>query len=164
MVERPREWFKSPAPSVPTLKINFKGLFDMKELYKLIHEWLKDADWTDIEETDDFAHEVLYHERIGISGLKDLWIWWKMKKASGNKYYSYSMDINFLIIAMGTSEVIYNGQKVKAHDAEVVIEISPKIVLDQGIFEKSLRRLSCPHVHYNKRYTEWRSFQTCQHK
>jgi hypothetical protein len=65
MVERPREWFKNVnTVEVPTLKITFAGLFDMKELYKLVHEWFKDAEWKDAEGSDDLLHEILYHERL----------------------------------------------------------------------------------------------------
>lgn len=139
MAQRPREWFKNlKSVEVPTLKITFAGLFDMKELYKLIHEWLKDGEWRDSEGSDDLYHEILYHERISISGSKDFWIWWRMKKPSGSNYYYYTLDINFLILGMTTSEVIHNGQKVKAHNGEVNIDITAKMNLDQEFFDKSI--------------------------
>jgi hypothetical protein len=61
-----------------------------------------------------------------------------MKKPSGSKYYEFSMDVNFLILGMSTQEVIYNGQKVKAHSGEVNIDITAKMNLDRDVFDSSI--------------------------
>ncbi|MBW3015073.1 hypothetical protein KY330_01500 [Candidatus Woesearchaeota archaeon] len=122
---------------VAKLGVTYNGVFNLKELYKLIHEWLKDADWQDKWDANkEMPHEIMYHERTGISGLKDMWIWWRLKKASPNKYYWYELDINYLVLAVKKTEIVHEGKKVKSDVGEVVIDIIATLMLNQKEWDK----------------------------
>ena len=125
-------WSKiSPRDVGAKFKVNYKGEFNMKELYKLMHEWLKDFYWQEVQQGKiGDCHEIMYHDRVGPSGLKDVWVWWRMEKIAPNSYYKYTMEIDFLILGMKKTQVVHKGKKVKCDDGEVVIEINARMWLD----------------------------------
>ena len=116
---------------ITKFKVTYAGEFNFKELYKLMHEWLKDNYWQDIQTGSvGEMHEIMYHERVGPSGLKDIWIWWRLEKFPKNRYYKFTLDIDFLILAMGKTQVVSKGRKVKCDNGEVNIDINAQMHLD----------------------------------
>jgi len=115
---------------ITTLKVTYGGDFDLKELYKLVHEWLKDNNWKDVQSGKDDQHEVLYHERSGASGVRDMWIWWRLQKLSSNSYYKYTLNVDYLVIGMGKNQIVHKGRKVKCDNGELNIDISVTMHLD----------------------------------
>lgn len=122
---------KATPLDVVKFKITYAGDFDLKELYKLIHEWLKDNYWEDIQsgKVGD-CHEVFYHDRTSPSGRKDIWIWWRLQRFSGNRYYKYTINVDFLGLGLAKSQIVYKGQKVKCDNGEINVEITAKVHLD----------------------------------
>lgn len=114
-------------------KVTYAGEHDTKELYKLIHEWLKDNHWQDVQ-TGALGdmHEIMYHDRTGPSGRNDVWIWWRLEKPSKNSYYKFEMNVDFLLIGMAKTQIVYEGRKIKCDEGELNIEVTAKIVIDPG--------------------------------
>ncbi|MBW3002936.1 hypothetical protein KY328_03005 [Candidatus Woesearchaeota archaeon] len=116
---------------VAKFKITYAGEHDTKELYKLIHEWLKDHEWQEIQTGNPSDwHEIMYHERVSPSGMTDRWIWWRLEKFSKNRYYKYTINIDFLMLGMSKAQIVHEGRKVKCDNGEINIEIDVKIKLD----------------------------------
>ncbi|MEA3430761.1 MAG: hypothetical protein U9R08_05790 [Nanoarchaeota archaeon] len=117
--------------TVAKFKVTYAGNFNLKELYKLIHEWLKDHYWQEIQmgSVGD-KHEIFYHDRTAPSGRKDVWIWWRLERFSGNRYYKYTLNIDYLGLGLAKNQIVHNGRKIKCDDGEINVEVTAKIELD----------------------------------
>ncbi len=106
--------------------VKYKDIFDMKELYTALKFWLHEYNWE-----DDFKDSVgnewfekYYYERH-TGGVKEVKIWWRLAKISpGSEKIKYYLDINFHCIALGSTEIIRDGQKIKTNKGEVEIKIN----------------------------------------
>ncbi|MFH1395928.1 MAG: hypothetical protein ABIG93_00880 [archaeon] len=127
-------------PFAPAL-IKYKDIFDMKEFYTALKLWLIEYSWTDDVDgspaNEWFEH--FYDERVDQKGAKEIWIRWRLSKPSpGSPKLKYYMDINFHVLALASTEVIKEGQKIKANKGEVELKMSGSIEkLYEYEFEKS---------------------------
>jgi hypothetical protein len=112
-------------PPFQPMRVKYKDVFDMKAFYEALHEWLLENKWEDKE--DHLDHwENFYGERISQGGAREIWIqWrpWKSPKEVGDSKLAYYMDIDFHCIALTTTEIVRNGQKMKMNKGEVELKI-----------------------------------------
>lgn len=114
---------------VAQLEIENEETFHMKNLYKLIYNWLLEEGFTDIE--GDKYPEIFYLERILGHGAKEHRIWWRcMRSPQGSEYYRYFLKIDYMTLNMKSIEVMHQGQKMKTDRGDVVIKIWAYLQLD----------------------------------
>lgn len=117
-------------------RVKHRDIFDMKALYKLLHEWIKEKDWIDFQ--DDSAvgdqHENLYLDKTGLHGDKELWIWWRVWNwpdiRHTNSFFRYHIDFDFHCVYMQDTEVMFRGKKVKTNKGEVELKTWAWIEMD----------------------------------
>ena len=75
-------------------RIKFKDIFDLKEFYAVLKEWLIEYGWGGVDSTGAIEtggsaeqFETLYWEREGGGGEKEQWWWCRLQKASPNAFY-----------------------------------------------------------------------------
>jgi len=119
------------------LRIKYKDIFNMKEFYDALHEYLLEHDW-EAHDGDGEHWETYYGERIGQNGNKEIWIMWRLgKKAPETKAFHYYLDIYFHCINLAKTEIVRDGQKIKCNKGEVEVEISGFI---QKLYEKDFKK------------------------
>jgi len=119
---------------VAKMNIENEETYHLKNLYKLIHDWLDEEGFLDIYDSRDNP-EVLYLERILGTGSKEHRIWWRcLKYPSGSKkanmYYRYYIKIDFMTINMKSIEVMHQGHKMKTDRGDIIIDINAFLQLD----------------------------------
>ena len=123
-------------PEGSPMKIKYKDIFDLKLFYKALHEWLLEHEWGDVDGDADHW-ESYYGEKVDQGGAKELWFYWRMKKAAPDKKeLVYHLDMNFHCLGLVTKEIIKDGKKMKANKGEVEMFIIPWI---QPLYEKKFR-------------------------
>ena len=118
---------------VVRLTVENEDTFHMKNLYKLIHDWLDEEGYVDIygERGGDSNPETFYLERISGSGGREHRIRWRcLKNPNNSAYYRFFLKIDFMTINMKSIEVMHQGYKMKTDRGDVVIEIEAWLQLD----------------------------------
>ncbi|HIH31688.1 TPA: hypothetical protein HA235_03190 [Candidatus Woesearchaeota archaeon] len=115
---------------VAKYEIENEETFHMKNLYKLIHDWLLEEGFKDIFE-DTENPEIFYLEKIYGTGNKEHRIWWRVIKTPfRSQYYRYYLRINFLTLNMKSIEVMHQGHKMKTDRGDCIINIEAFLQLD----------------------------------
>jgi hypothetical protein len=116
---------------VAKFEIEYEETFHLKNLYKLLKEWL------DVEgfKALDGAGEVedLYFERVLGSGAKEYHIWWRAYMLPGkSKYYRYFIKIDYQGLNMKSTEVMHQGMKFKTDKGDLIMRVDAWLELDYG--------------------------------
>lgn len=137
-----------PQKSVPNLiyifqpfapvKVKYKDVFDIKEFYLSMQEWLLEHDWKDEEDKLD-RWETYYGERVSQDGSKEIWFRWRATKdAPHSVYLKYYIDLDYHCLGLSPAEIVKEGRKMKVNKGEIEIAINmsiePKYLSE---FEKS---------------------------
>lgn len=130
---KPRRELVTPSSG---LKIKWKGVVELDELYKAMKNWLEEKGFFREEDA-----EKRYVERR-FPGFKNIEIKWETSKEE-NSYVKHCINVNFLMLAVSEIEVQQpNGAKKKMNkgDFEVLItsylELGGKEWAEMGAFEK----------------------------
>ncbi|MGV8171182.1 MAG: hypothetical protein ACP5OA_00640 [Candidatus Woesearchaeota archaeon] len=118
---------------VASLTIQNEDTFHLKNLYKLIHDWLDEEGFKDIygERGGDGNPEIFYLERISGSGGREHRIRWRaLRTPLDSTYYRYFLKIDFLTINMKAMEVMHQGYKMKTDRGDITITIEAWLQLD----------------------------------
>jgi hypothetical protein len=111
-------------------RVKFKDVFDMKNFYKMIHDWLIEYDWED-QKGDKDHFETYYLEKIGAKGEKEHVIWWRLEKIpSKNSYYKYILELLYHTVALKNTEIVVEGKKLKVNKGEIETKIRTYVELD----------------------------------
>ena len=114
---------------VAQLEIENEETFHMKNLYKLMHDWLIEEGFKDLYDGDN--PEILYLERILGTGFKEHRIWWRCLRTPGkSEYYRYFIKVDFMTLNMKAIEVMHQGHKMKTDRGDAVIKIWAYLQLD----------------------------------
>lgn len=115
---------------VSRLEIENEETFHLKNLYKLIHDWLAEEGFKDIYGSDDNP-EIFYLEKILGTGAKEHRIWWRVYRVPAkSQYYRYFIKINFLTLNMKSIEVMHQGHKMRTDRGDLIINIESYLQLD----------------------------------
>ena len=96
-------------------KFKFSGLFEFKETYNFMYNWLSDYGYFLIE-------EKTYTEKIKPEGKEVEIIWNARKKVSD--YFRFYLNIRWLVTGMTSVEVEKGGNKYKMNKGSVEIKIT----------------------------------------
>ena len=111
-------------------EIEHEDVFHLKNLYKLVHEWLVDEDFVSVDTADDKC-ESLYLDRTKPGGDKEHWVWWRcIQVPRGNSYYRYYLKIDWQTLYMTKIEIMHKGQKFKTNKGDVILRIEAWLQLD----------------------------------
>jgi len=111
-------------------EIENEEVFHLKNLYKLVYEWLNDEGFLSVDTGDDKI-ESLYLDRTSGSGEKEHQIWWRaVQTPRGNKYYRYFLKIDWQTLYMKKIEIMHKGQKFGTNKGDVIIRIEAWLQLD----------------------------------
>ena len=122
---------------VTSFKIKFKDIFHLSDLYKAVHDWLLEYDWSSTDsqkkpgkgdEREGF--EVLYNE-INMGGVKEIWALWRLQKLPyKNNYLKWHLDMQYHTLGITDTEIVVKRQKFKVQKGEVEMQIKVMIELD----------------------------------
>ena len=111
-------------------KLKYRDVFDLKALYRVMDEWLKERDWVDAEDGKNH-YEVFFLERTHAGGDKEFKFWWRPEQIpSDNSFYKYHLDIDVHCLFMLETEIMREGKKVKADKGQLEIALKAYIELD----------------------------------
>lgn len=120
-------------------RVKFKDVFNLKELYEALKDWLIEYGWGGVESDGkwegpaDEHFEVLYLERIYPAGEKEHWWYWRLQKVPyPNSYIKWHLDIDWHNVMIVPTEVMREGKKLKAHKGEVEIKMWAYLEFDVG--------------------------------
>ena len=125
-------------PNYAPVKLKYKDIFDIKEFYMSLQEWLLEHDWSDEEDKVDHW-ETYYGERVSQDGSKEIWFQWRAaKNAPGSIKLKYYLDLDFHVLGLGSAEIVKEGRKMKVNKGEIEMAIKPGMeLLYLKEFEKS---------------------------
>ena len=133
--------YKNQTITAAKYRIKWKDIFDAKQFYTAVHEWLDEYGWTDHENKTEH-YETLYFEKVGVMGDKELWVRWRLWKFPDgveNSYYKYHIDLDFHYLYLIPTEVMHEGKKFKKniYKGEVEVWISSYVQFDYaGVWSK----------------------------
>jgi hypothetical protein len=111
------------ADKLPKISITYKGIFDFGDIYGLIHDFLKDKEYTG----KDFAgqgpkdmYEFEYIEKGDVA--KQYQIKWEAKKED-ESFFTAKVNVKFEGKNIAKTEIMHEGVKVKVDNGEISIEI-----------------------------------------
>lgn len=124
---------------IPEVRVVYKDVFHMKQVYRVVNDWLSLENWSDSTEfrshgtKHDFM-EVMYLERR--LKFKEWRFWWRLYKKI-NEYYCYRLNLNWKIVSVVDVEIMHEGKKIKCQSGELELKIQPRIEVDwQDQWEK----------------------------
>ncbi|OYT32723.1 hypothetical protein DRJ22_01380 [Candidatus Woesearchaeota archaeon] len=141
--------------------VKYKEVFDLKQLYTLVHEWLFEEGWC-TRNDQDFP-EIFYSQREAAFG-KDHWIRWRLTKKpeEGAIFFNYEFDIEFHTVGIKDTEIIIKGQKYKMNKGEAEVRVNTGLIVDYSGYFKThpllkpfkkiwINRLLKKKIEYHKR-------------
>jgi hypothetical protein len=102
-------------------KVKHSGVFDFKELYRILYEWQIDQNYD--------MNEKSYKENIGAGGAKELEIEWEASRKVSD-YFRFQIDSKWRIIGMTSVEVEIDGVKQKLNKGQLEIEFKCTLIKD----------------------------------
>jgi len=107
----------------PILKAKVRkiGLFDFKETYRVLFEWLAEKGYS--------VDETKYLEVIQSGGLKEIDVFWEANK-NFSKYFKFRITVRFHPLAFKAVEIDVNGVKQKMNQADFTVENACLIIKD----------------------------------
>lgn len=119
-------------------EIEHEDVFHLKNLYKLVYDWLIDEGFLAADGADAVP-ETLYLDRTLSTGEKEHHIWWRaVDIPRGNSYYRYFLKIDWQTLYMKKIEIMHQGQKFKTNKGDVIFRVEAWLQLDyQDKWQKS---------------------------
>ena len=102
-------------------KVKHKGVFDFKETYRVLYEWLVDQGYN--------LNEKSYKENLGPGGSREIEIEWNAFRNISD-YFRFLFKIKWHIMGMTEMEAVIEGEKQKVNKGQFEIEISTILVKD----------------------------------
>ncbi len=168
--------------SIPEFRVKYRDVFSLRNLYIMLHEMLLEEGWLGKDNDKEHADiETLYSENAYQKGIhrggKELWFWWRASKFPEGKYSSYLknfLDIDAHIVYLQNVEVVHQGKKMTAQNAEIEMFFRAKIESDYNNewekhwflkYMKPVYEKRVIHVEIEKREKElWRDVYRIQAK
>jgi len=120
---------QNPIIYAARFRFKYKDVFSLKNFYVMLHEWLNSKDWHDREKRDHY--EDLYFEKVEPGDFREIHVWWRPEKSSAStKFYKWKMRINFKVLYLKATEIMYKGKKIKVDKGEIEMKIWSFLELD----------------------------------
>jgi hypothetical protein len=129
---------------IPETKVKYKDVFNLKNLYVMMHEYLLEEKWFGKEgpvagdpSKQHRYIEDLYLEKFCQKGLhsggKELWIYWRLFKKPEGKYSGYlryKLNIDFHGVYIQNREIMHQGKKLKVQWGELEVFFNGAVETD----------------------------------
>ncbi len=126
-------------PMSGAVEIELIAVFNLKGMYKYLHDWLAEKNYFDVDGQGD-KWENLYYEIHKPGGLIFHYWWWRLFKIprgyENNNMFRIFLKINFKTIATTKVETVINGKKFKTFKTDLVINIKPILQVDPNDYFK----------------------------
>ncbi len=114
--------------------VHNKQTFHLKNTYTYIYEWLMDEGFEGINidtPTGDRV-ETYYQERRPSPEKRELRAWWRtiMVPQEGSNFYRYRIDLDFFVFNITKADIMFQGKKAKADNAEMILTVHSILELD----------------------------------
>jgi len=113
--------------------VTVRDAYNLMYAYTMVHDWLVEEGWASKDEAD--FGETYYTQRESPKHGKEIWIRWRLQRQPEGvpkaKLFTYMMDLNWKIIGMKPTEIVYRGQKVKADRGEFELDCTAALVFDK---------------------------------
>ncbi|MCX8146901.1 MAG: hypothetical protein N3D84_00325 [Candidatus Woesearchaeota archaeon] len=116
-----------------TTKVKYYGIFDLKELYRMVRDKLVDEGYISEEKAKDNMMENYYSEKRSSDPreAKTIWIWWRTKKKEeGSPFYEQRIDVDFHLRYIKDVEVLVDGDKKRVLQGEVEVKLIGDLYID----------------------------------
>ncbi len=111
---------------VPGIKVKWKGVFSMSDLYKHIKMWL---DYQGYGNEDKTFQEEKFVQRMK-GDTQQLEIRWYAQKDISD-YFAFVIKMGFFVLGLKDVELEQDGKKIKTQAGEVEIRISSHVLTDR---------------------------------
>lgn len=134
--------------------VQLRDVFKLEFLYTIIHDWIVDEGWGPRDDTQ--FQETYFTQREHPQFGKEIWIRWRLRKSSpsGGPLFQWMMDLDWKIIGLKDTEIVYKNQKLKMDKGEFELTCRSAIVIDYagmfakaGFAEKFVNRLFARRIH-----------------
>lgn len=116
---------------VVEFEIENENVLHLKNLYKLIHNWLMTHGFTSIDPGNDDKIETLYFEKVLGDGAKEHHIWWRAHHVpDGSAYFKYFLKFDFQTLYVSKKETTYKGNKLKSNFGDVILRCTTYLMVD----------------------------------
>jgi hypothetical protein len=129
---------------IPETRVKFKDVFNLKNLYVMMHEYLIEEKWfgkggpTGTHPGAIHSNiETLYLEKFCQKGLhsggKEMWIYWRLFKKPEGKYsgyIKYRLNIDFHGVYIQNREIMHQGKKIPVQWGELEIFFNGAVQTD----------------------------------
>jgi len=136
MTDKEIHWVTSPLPG--GIKVRHIGMLYLDELYRWLQRWFEFKGY--YTKSDDF--EEFYNETTNPDGSKKIEIRWKGRKKE-EEYFTYHIDLIFLLANIQDIMVEKNGQKIKMQQGDFEFRIGAYLEMgmnkEPGLFKKIYR-------------------------
>jgi len=136
-----------PEVDIPLFKVKYSDVYNLKNLYQMMHEYLVENGWRGKERvfkgdtsTEHADIEKMYLEKHCQKGMhkggKEMWVWWRLVKFPGGKpagyseYFDFQLDIDFHMVYTKDIDVMHQGKKITVQKGEIEMFFRPKLVGD----------------------------------
>lgn len=132
--------------------VNFKDVFSMENVYKLMREWFVEEGYTSGKDSE--FPEVFFLEKEGQAG-KEMWIRWRFTKSPmGGRmsdFWRFDFDVDVHVLTLTKTEIVLGDKKVKADNGEVEVQVKTNLVMS---WAKKIKKnpLLAPFKQIVKRY------------
>lgn len=148
------------------VKVKYRDIFTLLELYKALYEWLGEYGWKGVHYKDhakdgavnhiDYLERYYYHKQDP-NGMTEHFIFWRVEKELENtKKLKWYIDINFHTLTMKPTEILRDNKKIKTDKGEVEIEIKGYIEtiyareMDQSPFLKMFKKIFTEQAYHDQ--------------
>jgi hypothetical protein len=102
-------------------KVKHTGLYDFKELYRILFEWLMEQGYD--------INEKSYKEVLQAGGAKEIEVEWEATRKVSD-YFKFWIKVKFHPMGMTSVEVDVDGVKQKMNKGMVDVEVSCALLKD----------------------------------
>lgn len=113
------------------LKIRWQGNAGFTDVYKFMKLWLEDRGFA-----DEKTLEKKFTERRFAGGVKNMEIQWQCSKQVSS-YFSYNMEVTFLVLGMSDTEVQIGDVKRKMDRGDFEIRVTAWVGVGTESWEKA---------------------------
>lgn len=111
-------------------RLKYRDVFNLKNFYRMVHEWLKEKDWKAADGSEDH-YEIFVYEKHDEAGFREIHVWWRPEKgfAPDGKFYKWKLKIDFKCLYLKSAEIMWQGKKLKVEKGELEMKIRSYVEL-----------------------------------